>query len=74
MAGCFGSHPEDLARERELDRYLGSLEEKMPNTQEAHIMALREALRQAREGKEHALDAYLDFEESYIPGDDDDTL
>lgn len=24
MAGCFGNHPEDRARERELDRYLDS--------------------------------------------------
>lgn len=25
MAGCFGNHPEDRAREKELDRYLNSL-------------------------------------------------
>lgn len=27
MAGCYGSHPEDLQRERELDRYTDSLAE-----------------------------------------------
>jgi hypothetical protein len=26
MAGCFGPDPEDRARERQLDRYLASLE------------------------------------------------
>ena len=28
MAGCYGSHPEDRARERELDRYLDSKDQK----------------------------------------------
>ena len=34
MAGCYGNDPEDKARERELNRYLDSLEEGQEDDQE----------------------------------------